>query len=372
MLLNSAQLRGFFEGDGGIQIRVDKRKNGLSFRPQAKFGQTTKNAQILEWCKESLQANIAMAEYDETDASWFVFPFNSDIGKRFIQMYLKNKPVNPGTLKDFLIALLIYQYQTERYIPFESESAYLLQNKPYEERERIEFLTLLWLRYQRSASRETKKTLPISHYHEHVNATPDEISSAERLGNELLLPISMEVNDLVSNLENNKIQICADYVAYYHVADGSLSFNFHKRRLAGGRQNIKIDPRWTISDDLLAKPLLECIAKQYNFSGYQPMNNQNCGYIHAKGWARAKEVVIPFFKDKQLHLPDVIANKVSNFIEVCGLHSNPNTFKDAQLFRSYVRKAYFCNPDKGKRSEQTFSRDYEKLMENLISDRQIQ
>jgi len=371
MKLSSAQIRGFFEGDGGIQVRVDKRKNGLSFRSQAKFGQKTKNTQILEWCKESLQTNVTMAEYEETTSSWFTFAFNSNVGARFIQIYLENKPVNPGTYKDFLIALLIYGYQIQRYIPFSAETASLLQEKPYMECERMEFLTLLWLRFQRPATRETRTIHTIEHYYEHVNATPNEISSAERLGNELLIPISMKVNSLVSDLENDNIQISEDFVAYYHVADGSLSFNFHKRRLARNRQNIKIEPVWSITDDLLAEPLLKRIGRQYNFSDYQSLRNQNSGYIRARGWAKAKEVVIPFFKGKQSRLPDVIANKVTNFIEVCELHFNENTFKNAKLYRSYVRKAYFCNPDSGKHTEEKFERDYKELMETIISDRQM-
>lgn len=371
MLLNSAQIRGFFEGDGGIQIRVDKRIGGLSFRPQAKFAQKTQNAQILEWIRSSLDPNLVMSEYDITDSSWLIFPFNSNAGEKFIQIYLENKPVNPGTLKDFKIAFLIYQYQTQRFIPFSAESALLLQNKPDVDRERIEFLTLLWLRFERPATRETRTAYLIGHYHDYVNATPDEISEAERLGNELMIPISEEVDQLVSDLENNNIQISQDYVAYYHVADGSLSFNFHKRRLAGGKQNIKIEPRWTIGDDLLAAPLLKCIAEQYNFSDYQRINNQNSGYIRARGWAKAKEVIIPFFKGKEPYLPDVVANKVKNFIEVCELHFNENTFKNAQLYRAYVRKAYFCNPESGKHTEATFERDYKQLMESVISDRQM-
>jgi hypothetical protein len=81
MLLNSAQIRGFFEGDGGIQIRVDKRIGGLSFRPQAKFAQKTQNAQILEWIRSSLDPNLVMSEYDITDSSWLIFPFNSNVGR---------------------------------------------------------------------------------------------------------------------------------------------------------------------------------------------------------------------------------------------------------------------------------------------------
>lgn len=369
--LNSAQIRGFFEGDGGIQIRVDKLKNGITFRSQAKFAQKTENAQILEWIRESLDPDLVMAEYDETGSSWLVFSFNSNVGEKFIQIYLENKPVNPGTLKDFLIAFLIHQNQTGQAIPFSTESASVLQNKPNVERERLEFLTLLWLRFERPASRETKKTHLIQHYHDYLNATPNEISEAEKLGNELLIPISTEVANLVSDLENNRIQISEDFVAYYHVADGSLSFNFHRRLLAGGRQNIKIEPRWTITDDLLAEPLLKRIARQYNFSGYQRVNTQKSGYIRARGWAKAKEVVIPFFRDKINSLPDVIANKVQNFIEVCELHFNENTFKNATLYRSYVHKAYFCNPGSVNHTEQKFQNDYKELMESIISNRQM-
>ena len=358
-MLNSAQIRGFFEGDGGIQVRVDPTKEGLSFRVQAKFGQNTNNVQILEWVKDSLDSSLTITSYDKTSSSSLVFPFSweeDSAGFKFIKMYLENKPVNPGTLKDFLIGLIIHKYETNQIIPFSEESSEILRKKSDADRKRIEVLSLLWLRFQRPATRVTEITHPIEYYQDHLKASSEEISQAERFGKELLAPISTEVNKHVFDLQNDKIQISDDFVAYYHVADGGFSFDFNKRELAGGKIKIKIEPRWTITDDLLAKPLLKRIIRQYRFSDYQP-TGKNSGQARAKGWKKALEVVIPFFKNRIL--PDVEITKVQTFIRVCDLHYNKNTLKDANMYRSYIRQAYFLNSEtSNRRTEETFERDH--------------
>lgn len=360
--LNNSQIRGFFEGDGGIQVRIDKVKEGFTFRTLAKFTQKTDNAQILEWVRDSLDPSLTITSYKKTNSSTLLFPFkeeNSVAGPKLLEIYSENKPVNPGTLKDLLIALVIHEYETNKIITFSPESVKVLRNKPDAERKRIELLSLLWLRFQRPASRETKKTHPIEYYQDHIKASPAEISEAEKFGSELLLPINMEVNKLVSDLENDQIQICDDFLAYYHVADGGFSFDFVKGKLAGGKKKIKIEPRWTITDDLLAKPLLERIVRQYKFSDYQGIKTQKSGYARARGWKKATEVVIPFFENRTL--PDVERIKFQTFKQICDLHFNKNTFKDGNLYESYIRQAYFLNGTSGRRTEATF-------MENFIDD----
>jgi len=281
-------------------------------------------------------------------------------------MYLEDKPLNPGTLKDLLIALIIHEYETTQILPFSAESAAILRNKPDTERERIEVLSLLWLRFQRPATRVTETTHSIEYYQDHMKASSEEISQAERFGKELLAPISTEVNKHVFDLQNDKIQISDDFVAYYHVADGGFSFDFNKRELAGGKIKIKIEPRWTITDDLLAEPLLKRIVRQYNLSDWV-QTGKNSGQARAKGWKKAIEVVIPFFKNRIL--PDVEITKVQTFIRVCELHYNENTFKDANLYRSYIRQAYFINSEtSNKRTSATFERDYRELMENISNN----
>lgn len=363
VILNSAQIRGFFEGDGGFLIRIDPTKKGFSFRSQAKFGQTTKNDQILKWCRESLDPTIVITSYKETDSSSLVFPFNSIAGEKIVKMYLENKPFNPGTLNDFLIAKKIHEYQTTKLISYSSVSDEVLQNQTEDKRYRLVILSLLWLRFQRAGTRLADNTYTIKYYQDMINASSDEISEAERLGNELLAPISMEVEKLISDLQNDKINICEDYLAYYHVADGSFSFEFGKRKRANGKLSLRIIPRWSIADDLVAKPLLERIVRQYNFSNYQYLTGQNGGYARANGWEKAEQVVIPFFSGRML--PDVIKNKVQTFINVCELHSNKNTYKNARLFRSYVEQAYFLNPSP-RRTKKKFEKDYKSLIDELI------
>jgi hypothetical protein len=139
--LNSDQIRGFFEGDGGIQVRIGLTENSLSFRPLVKFGQKTNNRQILDWVKESLAPDVEITN-DNTGNTSLVFPFASESGKKFIEMYLENKPINPGTLKDFLITLLIHRFNENGTLPLSTQSLSVLQSQTKEMRERMETLTL--------------------------------------------------------------------------------------------------------------------------------------------------------------------------------------------------------------------------------------
>jgi len=369
-LLNSAQIRGFFEGDGGIQVRIDKTVNGFTFRPLFKFGQKTENVQIIKWIQSSLGTKRIITDDSLTNSSSLVLPFKGEIndaGPKLKQMYLENKPVNPGTLKDLLIALVILDYEMQKVMPLSTKSAEILRKKPEKERKRIELLSLLWLRFQRSATRNIRTAHSIEYYQNHLRATPSEINEADRFGNELLKPITKEVDQLVSDLNNDKIQIDDGFLAYYHVADGSLSFDFEKRKLAGGKVKIKIEPRWTITDDMTAKPLLERIVRQYNFSDYQGIRAQNSGYARARGWQKATEVVIPFFKNRIL--PDVERTKTQTFVQVCELHYNSETFKDPVLYESYIRLAYFLNESTSdKRTQAKLDNDYKLLMETIMNE----
>lgn len=231
-------------------------------------------------------------------------------------------------------------------------------------------LSLLWLRYQRAGTRLTKSAHPIEHYQNMMSATIEETTEAERLGNELLVPINIEVDNLIYNLNSDKIKICEIYLAYYHVADGGFFFEFGKRKLANGKTALRILPRWTIVDDKLAEPVLKRIVRQYNFSNYQYISHQKSGYARANGWEKASQVVIPFFV-RQKRLPDVTSNKVKTFINVCNLHFNDNTYRNAKLFRIFVKQAYFLNASP-QRTKEKFEKDYKSLMEEIIIDKQMQ
>lgn len=382
-LINDVQLMGFFEGDGTLKFQITcKKPNKVYISVSAVFAQHVRNREILEIVKAKLSETkniyvsnspLSSSPLERGDAQLEVsLGKKSKSGQKLIEIFRKNKPLNPGNLKDYLIFLIISAHQNTETLPL---SGVLLQNfnaKSALEKSRSVMLTLLWLRFQRAGQTTQRRTLKnLNDYFLDCRATSQEIHEAKLYGEQVLKPVDDEVHQLVQNLETDQINIEKDYLAFYHVADGCLKVEV-KRENRNGKPCIQIVPCWQLSDDRLSEPLLKRIQKQYNMSYISQSKTENGLHLRANGWEKCKTVVLPFFRN--VDLPKKEFQKYQKLERLFELHSDPDLKKNYHLYFEYIKIAYFLNVEFGdlgsnsSRTQQEFDENYVPFIQDVFNN----
>jgi hypothetical protein len=362
--LTSKELKGFFEGDGGFQVKVDRLEGQkISFRPIAKFGQNNRCYAILLGIAKKFNVNITTFETTKTGSlnSSVVLPLKSAEGAKFLAMYADEKPINPGTRVDLAITRVILDGRSGKDLPLGASDLKRLELKSDEDRERCVMLTLLVLKFRRAAQKKAKvkaqyskgDPLPIEYWFTFVGASSDEIAEAEHLGDQIMAPILDEVQQHVDNLEAGSVVIDIQWLAYYFLADGSFKFEVTLADKTGrsvrkkgfidqeALRRIKVIPECTITDDRKAIPLLKAIKKNFGLSAVQEISNGESAFVRAQGWGLTEKVTFPLF-DKMDLFPE-LDTKYKAFKAVCKAHREHIANPNAKTYREFVKGAYFLN-----------------------------
>jgi hypothetical protein len=237
----------------------------------------------------------------------------------------------------------------------------MYQAKSNLEKERSRMLTTLWIRFKaegRARNRKNQRT--IGDLHVHSSATQAEIAESELFGNQLLKPIEKSVNKLISDLDADQIQITKEYLAFYHVADGSLKVEV--QLVENNKPVIQLVPCWQISDDYLSNPLLKSIKRIWGMSNMSRPKSEKVIHLRANGWRQLESVVLPFFRT--VDLPTREFEKARKMERLFELYKNPDLKNNYKLFYEYVEIAYFLNIQSGPlgsnslRTEEEFYKKY--------------
>lgn len=221
--LTDDMVLGFWDTDGSIVLERENRPGKTpAIRVRYSFGQSAlKKDFVIRLAKEFGGVTYISA----TDAT-FITSARKPVGQRLRALLQRNKPLNPGRRRDYLISEVILNYQ-------EANS-----------RSKVERVAMFFLAFQITViNLEIMDHTPISVFIDALRPTPSELEQGRALAQQHLDVIDAEVAQLRKDLPT--LVLSTDYLAGAHVGDGGLVVALSWRPTKSNRR--RTETEWTVS-----------------------------------------------------------------------------------------------------------------------------
>jgi hypothetical protein len=211
---------GVFDTDGTVLLNVEKRNEVFQYRVFYALEQSSSKADLVS--EVAKKFNDSAKLYKSGKTAGFKANCNSLAGQKVRAFLLKNKPLNPGRRRDFLIS---------------EEVIKLLKT-----RTKMNQVILLRLISNKTVLQYTKNSIAFFDSKVAVlNCTPAELKEGIDTADALLVTIEKEVNQLTTQLPSMKLS--EEYTRGAHFGDGSLSVSLTFK----DPKRYRIIPTWSIS-----------------------------------------------------------------------------------------------------------------------------
>lgn len=360
--LTMGQAAGIFEGDGGWLFRftkTSKKSTKITFKILMKVGQKAENREVVDQFAATFGFQDKVPE--NKPHIWIEFPLNREDGKRAISLYDNRRVLNPGCLNDYLLAKLMQSISDKEPLKLPAPLLSQFNQKDKKQQDRCKQIIQILLRDKRGGSNvqaESKDSLL-----QYSQATPSEIEEASKYAEALYEPITIEVQKLVFDLNNDLVTIDYDYLMHYHAADGCFSFGLDIREGVTVKY-IKLSPFWSLTDDKKAEPLLRAICRQNKILG-TVKESGGAQILIANGW-EAVESVIPLFENQPL--PKMRQDIFNTFKKLVLQYKTEDYLKDAKTFETFIEEAYFLNETNSVRNREKFNKKFGQAIKDFINN----
>jgi hypothetical protein len=230
LVISDDMFLGAHDADGSFVISIDSylRRNGsmpFNVRVSYDFCQSNSKRDLVEKMADKFGVKTSA---DEADTAFRVGSTTKE-GGEIRQFFLKNKPIYPGHLRDFLI--------TEEILALKSRKVQCTKQG---------LITLIILAYNNYHNFKTnKRKYTLDFWINSVNASPVELIAGKSEAAQALARVEKEVNLLKTSLPTKVLT--KDYIRGAHVGDGGLTVALTWKPSKADR--LRTEPEWTISGE---------------------------------------------------------------------------------------------------------------------------
>lgn len=342
---------GLFDSDGGFTIRVlhKRREGAVGFTVLASITQATENIDVLEPIASELGTDRLYSFSSKgRKTSRLDINFNTEPGKKFLKILKKYPPKSPGKLRDYLIALKVFELVKKGTVSSAGLEEFNILPTTPESKEKICSIAAVFLSYQmvNENKRNTSgRKWKADHWYNILSPTKEELEQGLILGGSLLEKIEAKENGLrqlltgtmVVNGRLKQLKLSAAYLLGFHIGDGTFQIWM---TLPKPYKNLSITPCFSLVECTYGADLLVGFLKTLG-SGSVSTTEVNASRYKLDGWERCTEIIIPIFQ--KYRLPATRQKQFNVFVATCAMGTNRRHLTRSGL----IEMVNLCFPSAG-------------------------